>query len=293
MALQMLNRTGEHQERERVMEIIRHKYNTPNVGSTERSASVIAGCMLIYHGLRGKGWKAASLALLGTAFIRRGITGFCYSYRALGVTTASPKEGSNVSVPYELGIRVDEAITINRPRNEVFAFWRNLENLAEFMEHIESVRIEGDTERSHWVARGPGGRRLEWDAAIISDIQDKLIAWRSLEGSDVPNAGSVHFADAAGGRGTEVRVELQYNPPGGAIGALTAKIFGGEPSTQIRNDLKRLKTRLEAGVMPTTEGQPAGAKTEDRDRDRQKKAEQVVIASEGSFPASDAPAYTH
>jgi len=274
------------------MEIIRHKYNTPNVGKVERGASIMAGTFLTYVGLRQKTWTGAAMALFGAAFLRRGITGFCYTYQALGIRTAAPTEGQNVSVPYELGIRVDEAITIDRPRSEVYQFWRNLENLAQFMEHVESVRPQPGEMRSHWVATGPGGKRMEWDAEIINDIPNRLIAWRSLEGSDVPNAGSVHFADASGGRGTEVRVELQYNPPGGTLGALAAKLFGGEPSDHIRTDLKRLKTKLEAGVVPTTDGQSSGSRRADEEV-KHRASEKVVAASEDSFPASDSPAYTH
>lgn len=275
------------------MEIIRHQYNTPNVGKVERAASVMAGSLMGYYGLRSKSWGGAALALLGVAFVRRGVTGFCYSYQAVGVNTAGEEQGRNSSIPYELGVRVDEAITINRPRHEVYSFWRNLENLAEFMEHVESVRVNGPDGKSHWVAKGPGGRRMEWDAEIINEIPGQLIGWRSLEGSEVANAGSVTFSDAAAGRGTEVRVALQYNPPGGAVGAFVAKLFGEEPSSQIRNDLKRLRTRLEAGVVPTTEGQPMGSKAAEDEQVQRSKSEKVVTASEESFPASDAPAYTH
>jgi len=278
------------------MEIVRHNYTTPNVGNIERVASVVAGSLLVYNGLRQKSWAGAGLALLGTGFLRRGITGFCYTYQALGFRTSDQGQGRNVSVPYELGVRVDEAITINRPRAEVFAFWRNLENLAQFMEHVESVRETPGEKCSHWVAKGPGGRRMEWDAEIINEIDGELIGWRSLAGSDVANAGSVRFAQAEGGRGTEVRVSLQYNPPGGAIGAFVAKMFGEEPSTQIRNDLKRLKMKLESGVVPTTEGQPSGIRKEkekDDDSERHTSSSTVGRASEESFPASDAPAYTH
>ena len=135
---------------------------------------------------------------------------------------------------------------------------------------------------------------MEWDAEIINQVENELIAWRSLEGSEVPNAGSVRFTDAAGGRGTEVRIAvLQYNPPGGTAGAFIAKLFGEDPSTQIHNDLQRLKTRLEAGEVPTVDGQPKGANKVDDDLEHHRKSEQVVSASEASFPASDAPAYSH
>jgi uncharacterized membrane protein len=274
------------------MEIIRHKQYITNVGNVERGASVIAGSLLVWHGLKQRSWAGAGLAFLGAGLLRRGISGFCYTYQALGIRTAEKPLGRNISVPYELGIRVDEAVTINRPVAEVYAFWRNLENIAEFMEHVESVRPQGGN-RSHWVSKGPGDRRLEWDAEIIHEEENKLIGWRSLEGSDVPNAGSVHFTEAAGGRGTEVRVELQYNPPGGTLGAYVAVLFGEEPSQQIHNDLMRLKARLESGVAPTTTGQPVGGADVEQAKEHERKSEQVVQASEESFPASDAPAYSH
>jgi uncharacterized membrane protein len=295
------------------MEIIGHKHSATDSGAVERGASVIAGSLLTYYGLRQKSWSGTGLALLGLGLLRRGAAGARHSHLTPGINTTRKAPGRNQTIPYETGIRVDEAITINRPRQEVYEFWKNPENLAEFMEHVESVRpiaagpdtagpdtagpdtagpANGDR-RTHWVAKGPGGRRMEWDAQIINEIENELIAWRSLEGSEVPNAGSVHFADAAGGRGTEVRIALQYNPTGGAVGAFVARLFGEEPSTQIHHDLMRLRTQLETGVVPTVEGQPAGAKKAAAEREHHRKSELVVTASEASFPASDAPAYTH
>src|SRR5689334_1929124 len=113
------------------MDIIRHHYTTPNVGKAERAASVAIGAALLSYGMKKKGLSGGALAFLSLAFLRRGVTGFCYTYQALGIRTAQRGQGRNISVPYELGIRVDESITINRPRQEVFRFWRNLENLAQ------------------------------------------------------------------------------------------------------------------------------------------------------------------
>jgi uncharacterized membrane protein len=272
------------------MQILRHRYQNQNVGKVERGASIMAGTLLLKQGLQKSGWLGTGAALLGIAFLRRGITGFCYTYQALGIRSNATPPGPNTSVEHESGIRVDEAITINRPRAEVYRFWRDLSNIAHIMKHVESVRITGPT-RSHWAVKGPAGNCIEWDAEIINEAENERIAWRSLEGAEVPNAGSVHFKDASGGRGTEVKIELQYVPPGGAVGALVAKLFGEEPSQQISNDLKRFKAQLEAGVLPETQGQPVGARNSSEEK--QHNSDLVTNASESSFPASDAPAYTH
>lgn len=146
------------------------------------------------------------------------------------------------------GIHVVKAITINRPREEVYGFWRNFENLPRFMEHLESVEVR-DERRSHWKARAPAGSSVEWDAETTEDRPYELIAWRALENADVANSGSVRFRDAPGGRGTEVLVELRYQPPGGKIGAIIAKLFGEEPGQQVASDLRRLKQVLEIGEV--------------------------------------------
>jgi uncharacterized membrane protein len=125
------------------------------------------------------------------------------------------------------------------------------------MDHLESVRIL-DGKRSHWVAKAPLGTSVEWDAEIINEEANELIGWRSLEGADVPNAGSVRFRPAPGGRGTEVRVNLEYNPPTGKLGAAFAKLLGEEPERQVEEDLRRFKQWMEAGEIPTTAGQPKG-----------------------------------
>lgn len=150
--------------------------------------------------------------------------------------------------PQNRAIHVVRAITINRPRKEVYDFWRNFENLPRFMEHLESVQVL-DERQSHWRAKAPAGTTVEWDAETIEDRPNEVIAWRALQNADVANSGSVRFKDAPGGRGTEVIVELRYQPPGGKIGAIIAKLFGEEPSQQVASDLRRLKQVLEVGEV--------------------------------------------
>jgi uncharacterized membrane protein len=155
-------------------------------------------------------------------------------------------------LPRDRTIRVQKSITVNRPPEELYRFWRNFENLPRFMRHLESVQATGET-RSHWRAKAPIGMRVEWDAEIINDRPSELIAWRSLEGAQVDNAGSVHFKRAPSGRGTEVRVEVQYIPPGGVIGATVAKLFGEAPEQQVSEDLRRFKQVMEVGEVVQSE----------------------------------------
>lgn len=269
------------------MRIITHTKHAVNISQGERIVSAIGGGILAAAGISKKSAAGVALAVIGGDLLRRGITGHSYAYEALGVRTAKPGQGwETTSVPYELGVRVDKSITIARPRQEVYAFWRGLSNLPRFMKNLESVR-EIDDQHSHWVVKAPAGRSVEWDAVINNEVAGELIAWRSLPGADVDNAGSVWFRDAPAGRGTEVKVELQYNPPAGALGAVMASLWGREPGQQIQEDLHRLKAILEAGEIPTTQGQPSGSREHDRH------GEKVTEASEESFPASDAPAYNH
>ena len=139
-------------------------------------------------------------------------------------------------------------MTINRSPEEIYHFWRDFQNLPRFMDHLESVDVL-DERRSHWRAKAPAGKTVEWDAEIIEDRPNELIAWRSLENADVPNTGSVRFVPAPGGRGTEVHVELKYDPPGGAVGVAIAKLFGEEPNQQVATDLRRFKQVMETGEV--------------------------------------------
>jgi uncharacterized membrane protein len=149
-------------------------------------------------------------------------------------------------------LRVEEVTTINRPIEDVYRFWRNFENFPRFMRHLESVEVIDDRQ-SRWRAIGPAGTRVEWAADIVQDVPYSWISWRSIRG-DVPNSGSVRFQRAPGARGTEVRVQLQYSPPGGRLGRSLAWLFGESPEQQIHEDLRRVKQLLEAGEVAVSDG---------------------------------------
>ena len=151
------------------------------------------------------------------------------------------------------GLEVRQSLTLNAPPDVLYDFWRRLSEFPRFMRHVESVE-ELDERRSHWVVRGPGDRRMEWDAEIVEDQPDDRIAWRSVPGSQVDNAGSVRFVPAAGNRGTEVHVELRYSPPGGVVGAAIAWLFGESPDQQVYDDLRALKQVMETGEIVVSEG---------------------------------------
>jgi uncharacterized membrane protein len=160
-------------------------------------------------------------------------------YRSEGMMTKMLGDGT---------VHVHKTITVNRPPEEIYQFWRNFENLPSFMSHLEAVQTTGDR-RSHWKAKAPAGMTVEWDAEIVEDRPNERIAWRSLEGASVANSGTVRFQPAPGSRGTEIHVELRYNPPGGKIGAAVAKLFGEAPDQQIGDDLRRFKQVMETGEV--------------------------------------------
>ena len=157
---------------------------------------------------------------------------------------------------------VSRAVTIDRPRDELYAFWRDFSNLARLMDNIERIDVL-DHERSHWVVKGPAGADIEWDSLVTEDIPVRRIAWRAAEGADVQNRGWVEFRDAPPGRGTEVHALIEYDAPGGLVGRLIAKLFQREPNTQTRRELRRFKQLMETGEITTSEG-PRGAGRHDK-----------------------------
>ncbi len=163
----------------------------------------------------------------------------------------SPGE-NQAGVPARDANQVTKTLTINRPADELYRFWHDFQNLPRFMSSIESVEVTGD-KRSHWRAKGPAGAAIEWDAEIVDDRPNELIAWRSLPGSDVQMAGAVRFQPAPRGQGTEVRVEMRYTPPGGVIGATFARLFGGALDQVVLEDLRRFKQWIEVGEIPVSD----------------------------------------
>lgn len=239
------------------------------VPDTERSRTVLTllGLREITSGVgllakpdsAGWAWSrvigdAMDLALLGEAFAASGsergrLAAATAAVVGVALLDAGTAAGLSRGGAQKLvaPIHVVKSITIGAEPEFVYAFWRDLENLPKFMLHLESVRVENG--KSTWRAKAPAGRSVEWQAEIVLDRPNEAIGWRSLEGALVPNRGVVRFEPAPGGRGTQLLVELKYDPPGGAVGALFAKLFGEEPSLQIAGDLRRLKQVLETGEV--------------------------------------------
>jgi len=168
-----------------------------------------------------------------------------------------PARRSGPSVRSGEGIKTEICFTINRPPGELFAFWRNFENLPRVMEHVESVECQ-DEKRSHWRVRLSKGKVIEWDAEVVNEHPNELIAWRTLEGSDVRHAGTIRFTPAPAGLGTEVKLAVEYEMAGGTVSNALAKMFRRAPEQQMREDLRHFKQLMEAGEVPTTAGQPTG-----------------------------------
>jgi len=218
-----------------------------NVGETERWVSVAGGVGMVAYGLKTRGITGLILGGIGAALLYRGSSGHCPAYEQLGMSTseddrsAAPLDGHN-------SIKVEESIFIAADQVTLYSFWRDLTNLPRVMSHLKTV-TQVDHKRSHWIAKAPAGMSVEWDAEIINEKENELIAWRSLEGSQVPNAGSVRFTKDGTGAGTNVKVTLMYHPPAGKLGGYVARLMGEEPAVQIAEDLKRFKMFAEAGRL--------------------------------------------
>lgn len=221
-----------------------------NIGDTERWGSLITGGALVLTGLSKRSLRGALMAIAGGTLAYHGAAG----EKSLADTVT---EAAGLDKP----IRVEKTVTIqNKSPEELYTFWHDFGNLPTFMKHLKSVTVISET-RSHWIASAPLGASVEWDAEIITDRPNQLITWASVEGADVSNSGFVRFQSAPPGRGTEVKVVMEYSPPGGGLTAAIAKVFGENPEQQIGEDLRRFKMLMEAGEFATIEGQSSGRRS--------------------------------
>lgn len=253
-------------------ESIRH-----NLGGAERVLSTVGGVALAVLGLRRGGLAGLGAALAAGELLRRGLSGRSALYGVVGVSTMGGRlHADHADVDEEEAVAVERSVTIARPRAELFAAWRDLERLPRFIDHLERVELLSPA-RSRWTARGPGGVRVQWDAAVTQEREGERIAWETIEPTDVPHHGEILFADAPGGRGTEVRLRLEYEHPLGETGRALARalpnrrllrpiraLFGRTPDEQVRAALRRFKQIMEAGEVATTAGQPSGREPERR-----------------------------
>jgi uncharacterized membrane protein len=232
-----------------------------NVGDTERIVSASAGTILIAQGLARRDLVGLLVAGVGGALAYRGATGHCSAYATAGLNTANDT-GHKRDTAKDRGTRISQSLLINKTPEELYAYWHNFENLPNIMRHLKSVRVL-ENGRSHWVAKAPliAGSEVEWDAEVTADEPNSRIAWRALPGGDIEHRGSIKFARAAGDRGTNVKVVLEYYPPAGQLGRWMAKLFGEEPEQQIHDDLRNFKRMMEVGEVLTIIGQPHGTCT--------------------------------
>jgi uncharacterized membrane protein len=232
-----------------------------NVGEAERTWSTALGIGATAYGLFRRDPLGIVLAGVGTAFLVRGLTGHSESYRQLEVDTALGQTPDPTKL-YRKGLHLAEAVTVSRPRVELYDFFQDLTNQSRFMEHVDEVEVRPDG-TSTWHCEGPGGIPYTYDAEVINEEPGRLLSWRTVHGTPVQHVGTARFIDAPGGRGTEVRLELQYLPPvGGAVasfGRTLLKLVGQDPARDVRRGLRNFKRLMETGELPTIDGQAKGS----------------------------------
>lgn len=227
-----------------------------NVGTNERLLSVLGGAALAAFGLDRRGVGGTLIALVGAELIRRGTTGHCLVYDALNVSTATDatahgfhrdlRAGRSATVRASHAVKIEHAVTINRPADELYSFWRNPANLPRVIDSLESVEIRSERV-ARWRARGPVGTTIEWDAEIVNDVPNEILAWKSTADAPIPNAGSLNFRPARESDATEVRLVVEYEPPGGHVGVWMSKLVQQDPAREVRAALDRFKELAERG----------------------------------------------
>lgn len=232
---------------------------TVNVGRGERWISVLMGSALAVYGLDRRDTRGALAALAGAVLVHRGATAHCPVYSALDISTADADaehpptrriaphaEPTSRAAVFRAAdaVKIERSIAVNRAPDELYAIWKDPTNLPRFMDWLERVEPI-DVRHARWTARGPAGARIDWVAEVINDVPNSLIAWKSVEEADIKNAGSVHFRRTSDGLGTEVRVVLEWLPPGGRAGMIVARLLGAEPDHRIQAGLEKFKALAE------------------------------------------------
>lgn len=225
--------------------------NRVNVGEDERVPSMVGGGLLALYGLSRRSPGGILLAGLGGYLLYRGIAGHDPVFQRIGIDRS---EADSQPAP----VVITETLTINKPSEDLYAFWRDFEHLPQFMKHIESVR-HLDEKTSMWEVRIPKSTRsIQWRAEVTEEKPGEYIQWRSLDRSDIYNAGEVRFRQLSHGRGTELQVRIEYRPPAARAGVAVAGILNPVFSLLVKEDIRRFKNLMETGEIPTVKGQPAG-----------------------------------
>jgi uncharacterized membrane protein len=232
-----------------------------NMAHDERTYSLLGGGALLVFALRYGGLLRIPAMLAGLGLLYQGMSGKSPLNDALNRNSAVKTNPANVSVPHEQGVHVTRAVTIDRPVEDLYTFWRDPANLPQVMGYVESVQPIGDN-RTHWTIKLPKGATVEFDSEVYTDKPNEVISWRSLPGSQIQNAGSVRFVPAPAGRGTEVHLTVEFVPPGGPIAQAVLKLFGDAPNQYFAQYLRDFKQVMETGEKATTKGQTSGRKEE-------------------------------
>lgn len=259
------NRAASRRERRRLQR--EGQISRVNVGRGERLLSTVLGGLLAVYGLKRRGRRGYGMALVGAEMLYRGTTGHCKTYSALGISTNDEHSfGEVLDVDHAKAVNVRRSIEIARPREELYAVWRDFSNLPHFMSHLERVDVLSPT-KSHWVTKGPAGLSVEWDAEIVDERENEWIAWQAVEPAQVPNNGTVMFREAPSGD-TEIFVTLEAQPPAGKLGELVARMFGKSPDRQVRMALEKFKEMAESGFDWTAAEKKTSGKKARGDRQR-------------------------
>lgn len=214
-----------------------------NVGNRERLVSALGGGLLTLYGVSRRDGMGLAAAAVGLALLKRGATGHCDLYERLGVSTDGDHlHAEDASVDPESAVVVEQSVVVDRSAAACYRTWRDFEGLPRFMDTIERVEVL-DATRSRWLAKGPPGVMVEWEAEIVRDVENERIAWHSVDPADVANRGVVEFREH--GDGTEVSVTMEWDPPGGGIGRALAAFFHRDPERETRNALERFRQIME------------------------------------------------